>query len=497
MSPFLKSGPCKHYVELLFKSSSPITINGIRRHSTSTISSLNMLKKKLIKPRHTKKDKLDVTPNFAGRSKYYVPAITEWFNNAYTYNSNTSKILPVALKVTFKLVKSYFNIYSRKLENKIRSRPLRIRARRLSTNRMLISRPDLKHTNDKVLITTYVYNRQETYYLNKIWKIASVDNLDSFIPKIKKHWPSNIKIKAIREKTIKIRSKVEKHRNFALKILNVKDKNNHNLFNRYDIWNLKDYALKSFRKEILSVYFRQLISFNKSKLDERYLLPLAKLLRRIYNKEIQFNVVNLKYLYLNSHIFSETLTTKLSNRKNRLLSVLKKSLLMFKVPAMDRTAIYDEIYSRKKTLQNTSIDNIISDSLPLQLSDKRHLEELEENDILENSLCKTDQDNSRAKLKDYENYPLFRKNTILKLVKHKNVSGIRIEVAGRLTRRNKADRSVSKLKYKGNIRNMDSSYKGLPTVLLRGFAKSNLQYSNLNSKIRIGSFGLKGWVSSN
>ena len=457
---------------------------GIGCFSTSTISSLNMFKKKVVKPRNSKKDKLEVTPNFAGRPKYFVPAITEWYNNTYTYNNNTSKLLPIALKVTFRLIKSYFNIYSRKLENKIRSRPLRIKVRRLSTNRMLISRPELKHTNDKVFITTYLYNRQKTYYLNKILKIAS-------------QLPSSKKIKTIRKKTLKISSKVEKHRNFALKILNVKNKKIHNLFNRYDIWNLKDYALKSFRKEILSVYFRQLISFNKSKLDERYLLPLTKLLRRIYNKEIQFNVVNLKYLYLNSHIFSETLTTKLSNRKNRLLSVLKRSLLTFEVPAMDRTATYDEIYSRKKTLQNTSIENMIFDSLPLQVSDRQHFKELEENDILEYSLCKTDQDDSRTKLKNFINYPMFRKNTVLKLVKHKNVSGIRIEVAGRLTRRNKADRSVFKLKYKGNIRNMDSSYKGLPTVLLRGFAKSNLQYSNLKSKIRIGSFGLKGWVSSN
>ena len=83
-------------------------------------------------------------------------------------------------------------------------------------------------------------------------------------------------------------------------------------------------------------------------------------------------------------------------------------------------------------------------------------------------------------------------NTIIKLIKYKYASGIRIEVAGRLTRRNTAARSLFKLRYIGNIRNMDSSYKGLPSVLLRGYAKSNVQYSNLKSRIRIGSFGLKG-----
>ena len=45
--------------------------------------------------------------------------------------------------------------------------------------------------------------------------------------------------------------------------------------------------------------------------------------------------------------------------------------------------------------------------------------------------------------------------------------------------------------------NIDSSYKGLSSVLLRNKLSSNLQYTKLNSKTRIGSFGLKGWVSGN
>lgn len=82
-------------------------------------------------------------------------------------------------------------------------------------------------------------------------------------------------------------------------------------------------------------------------------------------------------------------------------------------------------------------------------------------------------------------------------IKNKSITGIRIEAAGRLTRRNTAERSIFKLRYKGNLKNMDSSYKGFSSVLLRGHAKSNVQYTKLKSKRRIGSFGLKGWVSSN
>ena len=271
-----------------------------------------------------------------------------------------------------------------------------------------------------------------------------------------------------------------------LKTLNINNKANHNKLFEYETRYLKDYVYKTLRREIFSIYLRQLILFNKSKFEENYLLPLTSLAKRIYNKEIVFNLVNLKYLYLNSYIFSETLVTKLRNRKNRLLRVLKTSLLMFKLPAMDKIAVYNEIYNKERKLQNLGIDNIIPDFL--QINDKA---QLESKDMLEVLLLKKDPSNFLMKLKDAD-YPISLSNTILKFIKHKHVSGIRIEVAGRLTRRNTADRSVFKLRYKGNIKNMDSSYKGLSSVILRGYAKSNLQYTNLKSKIRIGSFGLKG-----
>ena len=85
----------------------------------------------------------------------------------------------------------------------------------------------------------------------------------------------------------------------------------------------------------------------------------------------------------------------------------------------------------------------------------------------------------------------YIENTVLNSIKHKPVSGIRIEARGRLSRRIIAQRSVFKLKYIGNLRNMDSSYKGFSSVILRGHAKSNLQYTKVKSKTRIGSFGLK------
>jgi hypothetical protein len=81
---------------------------------------------------------------------------------------------------------------------------------------------------------------------------------------------------------------------------------------------------------------------------------------------------------------------------------------------------------------------------------------------------------------------------VLNSIKHKTISGVRLEATGRLTRRLTASRSIFKFKYKGSLKNIDSSYKNLSSVMLRGHVKSNIQYTNLSSKTRNGAFGLKG-----
>jgi hypothetical protein len=72
------------------------------------------------------------------------------------------------------------------------------------------------------------------------------------------------------------------------------------------------------------------------------------------------------------------------------------------------------------------------------------------------------------------------------------MAGVRLEAKGRLTRRFTASRSVFKIKWNGSLKNVDSSCRGLSSVMLRGYVKSNVQYSIVNSKTRNGAFGLKG-----
>src|SRR5271154_1053199 len=212
---------------------------------------------------------------------------------------------------------------------------------------------------------------------------------------------------------------------------------------KYIILFYKKLLKKSLDKYLLHKYYQQLIFINKSKFNYNYLQYLKKYLVKIYNKNIEFNLVNLRHFYLNSDILSESITLKISKNRRKLLKYL--NTLKRKVKVRNKKNIYYKPILNK-------LSNV----------EKKYLEEV-----------------------------------ILRDIKYKHVTGFRLETSGRLTRRYTASRSVSKLRYKGNLLNIDSSYRGLSSVLLKSNLKSNLQYSKLNSKTRIGSFCIKSLIKNN
>jgi hypothetical protein len=205
---------------------------------------------------------------------------------------------------------------------------------------------------------------------------------------------------------------------------------------KYIIFFYKKLIKKSLDKYLLHKYYQQLVFINKSKFNYNYLQFLKKYIEKIYNKNVEFNLVNLRRFYLNSDILSESITIKIRKNRRKLLKYLNT-------------------LKRKVKVRNKK--NIFYQSILNKLNNKKYLEEV-----------------------------------VLRNIKYKHVTGFRLETRGRLTRRYTASRSVSKLRYKGNLLNIDSSYRGLSSVLLKGNQKSNLQHTKLKSKTRIGSFGIKG-----
>ena len=385
---------------------------------------------------------------------YYPSSSKEWFNSVYSYNKSYTKSLINVDKIIYDLFKSYFNMIDYKIKKKLKRK--RVRKNRNSANRIYVSRAEVKHTNNQIFIVLYIFNKQKQLLEQKIKKIVK------FIHNKKKKYL--FKEKYLKYKYfIKHKTKFTLRKSRLLSILQKRfsflnkwnctfcKKNNNILFylllnikNRYFILH-KMYNILLLKKlsllEEVFFYNAKLFNFNKSKFTNLLLnirnIGLLSFIQKIYNKNINIKIVELKSIQLNSDVYSFAVALKLRNRKNKAIRVLTKALeKMVKIPDFHQLLTYDD-----------SIKTI-------------------------------------------------NKDNILQVLKQKVVSGVRFEASGRLTRRLTASRAIFKYRYLGSLKNIRSSYDNRSSVMLRGYVKSNLQYILINSKTRNGSFGLKGWVSS-
>jgi hypothetical protein len=221
------------------------------------------------------------------------------------------------------------------------------------------------------------------------------------------------------------------------------------------------------KKELFLTYYKQYILFNSLKYKNTYITPLKKLISKIYKKNITFNIVNLKNYFLNSDILTQVITSKASNRNNKILRILRASLRKIKTPTYSKNLI-----NREKKILEINNNLLLKDKVELNSNNDNI------NYIIQNM-------NQKQEISNIDNY-------IIDSMKNKVVSGIKLEASGRLTKRFTAQRSILKFKYKGTLKNIDTSYKGLSSKSLRNNVKSNIQYSKLGSKNRIGAFGIKG-----
>ncbi|MCN0155221.1 hypothetical protein NDQ86_24790 [Salinispora arenicola] len=221
------------------------------------------------------------------------------------YNKNTISLIPVASRLVMKLIKGYFNSYNLNIESKLRSSRLRRRNRKLSTNKIFLSEGEFKHTNDKVNITLYVYNKQKLNYLSKLRKrYTRLFNNIRFIKKLQ----------LIRSQGMNILSQQQ---NKSKTLTNVLPQYNSKVFKIQNIY-YKTYIKKSIKRLKYYMYYKQLLYINKAKFENSYIQGLIDLIKKIYKKNIEFNIINLKYLYFNSDIYTQPMVLKLRKKRELL-----------------------------------------------------------------------------------------------------------------------------------------------------------------------------------
>ena len=497
-----------------------------------------------------------------GKTRHFTPAAQEWYNSIYSYNTSYLKSLPVADKNLMDLLKSYFNAQLNKNLLKTKTKPLQTRFKRLSTKRTFVGKGHIKHTNNKVTITFFVYNT-EGMFLSSLFRAMKIKTLFPRKPLVCKNitWERNGYISISYNRWFTLREylyqrehkgwyysylvslmdvfidRLNRLNSYFSKISDLVSKDILNLDDKLTILNDKynnlsfpitssetgtkeptqadinfkypfyyNYELKT-EKDYMSKYFmyRLLLKINKLKFNDTFLYKLIYLVNKIYKKKVEFNIVNLKKMHFNSDIYTQAVSLKLRNKDNRLYRILKASLRKIKLPTIRKISEKQIKPNKNEFIINKIRNNIISfmfkdNNVKDPLSNlllgfyplANNIKAKNVSAINGGSLQSTREEN----IGNNTVRSISLTSYVRKWLKHMKLRGIRIEAKGRLTRRATASRSVFKMKWKGGLKNVDSSFRGLSTIMLRGHAKSNVQYSLLNSKNRNGAFGVKGWVSS-
>jgi hypothetical protein len=212
------------------------------------------------------------------------------------------------------------------------------------------------------------------------------------------------------------------------------------------------------------------LNLNKYKFEEKFLYKLSKLISRFYNKKVEFNIINLKHYSLNIDMLMQILTRRIAQAKNAnsIIRMKEISNKAYKSHTPIRTINKNLGFSPKHVNLNLTVNRFKNLNLHSII---RGIPENLDNilkDIYYNIVF-----NSRATILDFasgstkiisarlaskvtknyttdgagratKNYTDIY-NTILNSIKYKTIRGIRLKVKGRLTRRYRADKSISSL----------------------------------------------------
>nr|UYL26194.1 rps3 [Cordyceps militaris] len=410
------------------------------------------------------------------RKTKYLPSFSkEWKDTIYSYNQNTIKNIPSNHLNIHKIIQSYFNLFfstKKNNENKRFIYPgkyITMKRRRNFLRKIYISNPDIKYTNNKAIITLFTLNRERNYLLKKY--IKTNKKIQSYLMQrylfLYKNNIMNIYNVLLGMSSYKHISSKSKFIQYKLKYLS-KFLLLKNLYLK-KVWSI---LIHTFIKRHL-IFLRKyelLYSLNQLKFNKLTLLNKLSLLLNKFlvapHKKVEYNIINLKSIILNSDLFTQALTLKFQKRKS---FNYKKNIL--------------SILGRVNFPENTNSEGGRTSYILNKYKDGKILSYLSPKNNYQNL------DKFINKIHSMDTNKNIHKN-IFNSIQYKNIEGIRIETNGRLTKRYRADRAVHYKKWKGGLQKTS-----LHSTLFRGNVNPNISYSIANNTRRVGSFAIKGWIS--
>lgn len=298
-----------------------------------------------------------------------------------------------------KLIKSYFNIYFN--HQFLNYKYIRPKLRRLSFNKIFFGKPEIKHTNSKAMVTLYTFNRGKSALFKKIMFLEHLYKLFKMLFKtggyvtfkgrgarklvdmqslrLKKRYFGGtgwgFASACIKKPCLGFLASFEKlFFKFNIITAIMKDKNLLQDFYAY-LYALNRCKSKARQQtnKLFKLEFKKEISFlrkykfrlnlNKYKFEEKFLFRLSNIISKIYSKQIEFNIINLKNIVFNTDLFTEISTLKIKKKQHRALKIMNIMLNKAKLPKVNR------IQEKGRIVKNVNFNLVENKYRTLNLKD--------------------------------------------------------------------------------------------------------------------------------
>ena len=92
-----------------------------------------------------------------------------------------------------------------------------------------------------------------------------------------------------------------------------------------------------FNKELILIRkYKFRLNLNKYKFEDKLLYGLSNIIRKLYNKKIEFNIVNLKNIVFNTDLFTQISTLKIKKRNAKVVRIMNIMLNKANLPYLNR-----------------------------------------------------------------------------------------------------------------------------------------------------------------
>lgn len=364
---------------------------------------LNLLKHNKNCFKKFKTNNLNLSPLKKGNdlkvNRHFPSSTKIWYNSIYSYNKNTLKNIPFSDKIVNNTIEMFFNLT---LNNDLYKRN-----KYFSLRKIFVSKTEIKHTNNKAIITIYTYNKKKSFFTKnlsnlyrEIFSYEAEDNLPRagekyvlpFLLKYKGDNTKKILRKVLKSNVIfnTFRKKFLKNKRFLIKAGNSK-KIKYFIFSNYFMNLYKNTLIKNSSANMLRLKFESISTdgsfmFNNFLSSSKHIFKLLNnnnlikfdkysnlpLLFKLRDKNTLDKYNNEYYnMFLEESLMKELLYLKYNQ-------ILMNDAYKFNNVLLSRLAkIISAIYKKKVefniiNLKSFSLDSyILSDIIRLRLEKKR------------------------------------------------------------------------------------------------------------------------------